>query len=327
MKICFIYRKNTKNGQSIENVFNTVIEELNENNSIEIIYYDNNIFLFIIQVLKTNAKIFHITGDINFLSIFTRILNKKTILTIHDIGYFKNLKGIKKTVYFIFWIQLPILFAHIVTSISNYTINDIDEVLLFKKNKIKLIYNPLQNNFKFYPKIFNYKKPIILIVGTAIHKNIEITINAVKGLNCELHIIGKLSNFQKEQLKITGIKYINKYNLNDEELLNCYKSSDILSFQSKHEGFGLPVIEAQAVGRLVLCSKYCSIPEIASNGAIYCNADDVNDIKEKLNFIFDSRNKNLIDKLIQNGLYNIKKFNAKIIANHYLSFYINLISN
>ena len=327
MKICFIYRKKNKNGQSIENVFNTVTEELNENNSIEIIYYDNNIFLFIINILKTNAQIIHITGDINFLSIFTRILNKKTILTIHDIGHFKNLKGLKKIVYFIFWIQLPILFSNIVTSISKYTINDIDKILLFKKNKIKLVYNPLQKNFKFFPKLFNYTKPIILIVGTAIHKNIEVTINAVKGLNCELLIIGKLSNFQKVQLRTAGIKYINKYNLNDEELLNCYKSSDILSFQSKHEGFGLPIIEAQAVGRLVLCSKYCSIPEIASNGAIYCNADDINDIKEKLNFIFDSQNKHFIDKLIQNGLINVKNFNSKIIANNYLSFYHNLLSN
>ena len=85
------------------------------------------------------------------------------------------------------------------------------------------------------------------------------------------------------------------------ELLNFYIKSDILSFQSKHEGFGLPIIEAQALGRLVLCSKCCSIPEIAANGAVYCNADDLNDLKEKFNFVLNIKNANFVNKIIENG--------------------------
>ena len=78
MKITYIYRKKNKNGQSIENVFNTIINQLEENNTIDIIYYENNLFNFIVKILRSKSEIFHITGDINFLSIFTRIFNKKT---------------------------------------------------------------------------------------------------------------------------------------------------------------------------------------------------------------------------------------------------------
>jgi glycosyltransferase involved in cell wall biosynthesis len=326
LKITYIYRKKNKNGQSIENVFNTIINQLEKYNTIDIIYYENNLFNFIVKILRSKSDIFHITGDINFLSIFTRIFNKKTITTIHDLGHYKNLTGIKKLTYFIFWIQLPILFSHIITSISKYTIDDITNISKFKKNKIKLVYNPLQSGFIYHPKELNYSKPVILIVGTEIHKNILATINALKGINCELHIIGKLSNIQIEQLKISGIQYKNKYNIDNAELLNFYINSDILSFQSKHEGFGLPIIEAQALGRLVLCSKCCSIPEIAANGAVYCNADDLNDLKEKFNFVLNIKNANFVNKIIENGLNNSKNYNAKIISENYYNLYNNVLN-
>ena len=205
MNITFIFRKKTKEGKSIEIVFYTIISKLyaiNPEVKINYIYYNNSVYHLIKEILRSKSEIFHITGDINFLSIFTRMLNKKTIITIHDIGHYKNLTGIKKIIYFLFWIQLPIFFSHIVTSISKYTIDDINKNLIFKKNQIKLVYNPLQNGFIYHPKEFNYCKPIILIVGTEIHKNISATINAVKGINCELLIIGKLSNVQIEQLNI-----------------------------------------------------------------------------------------------------------------------------
>ena len=68
-----------------------------------------------------------------------------------------------------------------------------------------------------------HSAPIISRMGsTEIHKNILATINALKGINCELHIIGKLSNIQIEQLKISGIQYKNKYNIDNAELLNFY---------------------------------------------------------------------------------------------------------
>lgn len=52
----------------------------------------------------------------------------------------------------------------------------------------------------------------------------------------------------------------------DEDLLNLYNSCDCFVFPSYYEGFGIPILEAMACGRAVVCANTSSIPEVA-NGA------------------------------------------------------------
>ncbi len=59
------------------------------------------------------------------------------------------------------------------------------------------------------------------------------------------------------------------------ELLEAlYNGAMALLFPSRFEGFGWPIIEAQACGCPVICSDMDPLPEVAGNAAIRCNADD-----------------------------------------------------
>ena len=60
------------------------------------------------------------------------------------------------------------------------------------KDKIHIIYNPLDTNYNYKFKLFNEGCPIILHIGTAENKNLERLIPALKGINCELHIVGNI---------------------------------------------------------------------------------------------------------------------------------------
>lgn len=60
--------------------------------------------------------------------------------------------------------------------------------------------------------------------------------------------------------------------LSDESLLNEYLGARVLVFPSLHEGFGLPVAEAMAVGCPVLCGHHSSLVEVAGG---YCGTFDV----------------------------------------------------
>lgn len=53
----------------------------------------------------------------------------------------------------------------------------------------------------------------------------------------------------------------------DADLPALYNLADLFAFPSHYEGFGLPVLEALACGRPVLCTDTSSLPEIAGDAA------------------------------------------------------------
>jgi glycosyltransferase involved in cell wall biosynthesis len=64
----------------------------------------------------------------------------------------------------------------------------------------------------------------------------------------------------------------------DPELAALYQSCLGLIFPSLYEGFGLPVLEAMALGAPVLCSNIASLPQIAGDAAVYFDPRDPSEI-------------------------------------------------
>jgi glycosyltransferase involved in cell wall biosynthesis len=54
----------------------------------------------------------------------------------------------------------------------------------------------------------------------------------------------------------------------DDELVNFYAACDLFVFPSFYEGFGLPILEAMACGRAVVCSGSTAMPEVANAAAL-----------------------------------------------------------
>ena len=56
--------------------------------------------------------------------------------------------------------------------------------------------------------------------------------------------------------------------VSDQDLLHLYNACDLFVFPSFYEGFGLPVLEAMACGRAVVCSNTSAMPEVVDGAAI-----------------------------------------------------------
>jgi len=308
---------------SVENIFADVRENLPNlvNSELHVVRYFSkgivNRILIVLEVFFAQGQINHFTGDILFAGILTK--KKRNIQTILDLYFLHNSKGIKRKILKLLWLDLPILRASYVTCISQATKDDILKLTNVEANRIFVIPIALGSVFKYEVRNYNYHRPTLLQIGSAPNKNVERIIEAVDGLNIKLIILGKHEEKYEKKLLQHNIDYKYISNLNSEEMKNLYKVVDILIFPSLFEGFGMPIIEAQAMGTPVLTSNLSSMPEVSGDGALFVNPYSVNDIKEGIvKLIEDSSYRS---KLIENGFRNCQRFNSKEIANQYYELY------
>ena len=69
-----------------------------------------------------------------------------------------------------------------------------------------------------------------------------------------------------------NVKHLGR--VNDDDLAYLYRRALCLVFPSKTEGFGLPVLEAMALGCPVISSDAASLPEVCGEAALYASPDD-----------------------------------------------------
>jgi glycosyltransferase involved in cell wall biosynthesis len=83
-------------------------------------------------------------------------------------------------------------------------------------------------------------------------------------------------------------------------------------FPSLHEGFGLPVLEAQACGCPVITSTTSSLSEVAGDGALLVDPQDAADIANAMERI--ATEPGLRDELIERGFANTRRFSWEACA-------------
>ncbi len=260
----------------------------------------------------------HITGDIHFIATF--LAKKKTILTIHDCGFLKRISGIKFKVVKFFWYTLPAKKAQIITVNSNATKQDLLNYIDFPENRIKVIYIFVPEVHQPSIKEFNKEKPLILQIGTAENKNIKRVAQALKGVSCKYLILGHLDRDTISVLNQNEIDFENiDKKISDTEVADLYQKCDIVSFVSTLEGFGMPIVEANATGRVVVTSNIASMPEIGADAVEFVNPFDIESIKN--GFLKVINNNIHREKLIRNGFENVKRFEQTKIANEYYDLY------
>ncbi len=327
IKVVYFFRKPFTDYFSIEELFGNIQEGLPK----FIDYHNYHLkrkskgfidrLMSTLEVINKQGDINHITGDVHFIATFMK--KKRTVLTIHDLEVLKRLTGIARKVIKYFWFTLPSKNVRYITVISEFTKQELLKQINIDPEKVMVIHNCISLDITPSEKKFNVEKPNILHIGTAHNKNLERLIEAIAGLPVELTIMGHLRTHQVELLSKHKIEYNNYYNLPYSEVIQRYREADIVSFVSLYEGFGLPIIEANAIGRPVITSNRTSMPEVAGNAAIIVDPEKTSEIRksiEKLIVDQDIRN-----DLVEKGFLNIKRFSPESIGLQYANLYQSMI--
>ena len=328
MRVLYIYR-HPNLGYSIGKAFYPIEKEIKKYAEVDSIclpipnyslkgLYTN--IKYVYKCLKNNKyDIIHITGTEHYLIPF--LLSKKVVVTVHDLGRLFNLKGVHR---FRYWLmQVAVLkFANAITCISSKTFHEIHKNISIGKSRILIVPNSIDRKYTFCPKEFNSDCPTILHIGTKPNKNLGRSIIALKDVKCKLRIVGKVSESDIVLLQNNKIEYSVVSNLSNDEILQEYRNADIINFPSYYEGFGMPIIEGQATGRLVVTSNIEPMASVAGGGAILCNPYDIESIRcAYLKAIQDS---NYREGIIKKGMVNVKKYRVGDITEKYYNLYKSL---
>lgn len=318
--IVFIYRPKYRNEHSIENVFDTICLGLERRGYNVIKYYlGKNLIRSIIELHNLRADHYHITGECYYISLF--LPNRNTTLTLHDIAFFKKVKMTPKVfIKGLIWLFLPLNYLKKFSVISDIVKKETIENIYIAENKILVIPNPLSMKIDKSPKEYNNYNLKILQIGTGDHKNLIGLIEATKNMsNVSLIIVGNPDENLVALMRSYNINFELYFRISKTELLELYKLCDIVYFASLHEGFGLPILEGQAIGRPVITSNIPPMNDVAGKGAFLVDPNNYSQIEATIRKIstFDKSVLNVIDL----GFENVERFNLESILDKYQALF------
>ncbi|GAB5559643.1 MAG: hypothetical protein SynsKO_12900 [Synoicihabitans sp.] len=107
-------------------------------------------------------------------------------------------------------------------------------------------------------------------------------------------------------------------NPDNSELEFLYNKAEVLLFPSFAEGFGWPVIEAQACGCPVITSNTTSLPEVAGESGLLFSPTDFRGMATALRRLEDATHR---DSVVKSGYRNAQRFATTEMIENYRSIY------
>lgn len=267
---------------------------------------------------------------------------RRSFVTVHDLGqvYFPGAHSPLQRAYHHWSVWWSARAASYILADSEATRDDLSRLFRVAPKKIRVVY-PAYDKQLYQPirdaavierikAKYRIGEDYILTIGT-IHprKNYARLIEAFERLeirDLRLVIVGKrgwlynsiFARMQSPNLQ-SLMSFLDYVPASDLPALIC--GARVFVFPSLHEGFGLPVLEAQACGTPVACSMTSSLPEAAGDAALFFDPLDVDAIGSAVQRALTDDA--LRAKLIARGFDNIKRFSWEVSARQVLHVFEN----
>ncbi len=287
-------------------------------------------------LIKAKLDVFH-----SPISSLPLTYTRKSVITVHDLAIYKNPSWFPSQI-----ISTKLLVpqslrkADKILAVSNSTKKDLQEMFNVSSKKIKVIYegasiNKISVKNKKLDSLSRFKlgPKYILYIGTLMpRKNIITLIRAYKrllqiepGFSEYQLILAGAKGFKHEvifdEIKTLKLKKQVKYlgYVTHNQKMELIKKATCFTFPSSYEGFGLPVLEAMALGTPVITSNVSSLPEVAGKAALLVDPEKELEIAKALKKLLSD--KKLQARLSKAGKKQAENFTWEICAKETIKLY------
>lgn len=221
-----------------------------------------------------------------------------------------------------------------IISVSEFSKQEIVRFFPIDPDKISVIHlgTNFPNNTNNSQVAVSTDFPYLLYVGKrGLYKNFDTFFKAIQPVlkrHPDLHLIcaggGIFSAEEQMAFQNANVNHRVHYRpITDDNLFRLYQHAEAFVFPSLNEGFGIPVLEAFSAGCPVIVSDRSSLPEVASNAAVYFDPENQDSIASAVEQV-------LIDNALRNdlrqkGTERLKDFSCEKTAQKTLAVYQSLL--
>jgi glycosyltransferase involved in cell wall biosynthesis len=256
------------------------------------------------------------------------IMRSDQIICIHDANIFKMPDSFSFAFRNAYRVLHPMLARRglKITTVSNFAADELAEFLPVRRQDVSVMPNGHEHAFRWRPESsdifdrFPVRRPFILLLGNrAKHKNASLILNLAGDLDrmgLDLIVAGSSAGIFTETHSISASNIRTVGFVSDDDLAALFSKAMCLAFPSITEGFGLPVVEAMALGCPVVSSNASCLPEICGEAALLASPHDP--AAWLAHFGALSASQDLRSELSARGRLQVKLFSWETSARNYL---------
>ena len=256
------------------------------------------------------------------------LLSNRQIVCIHDTNVI-NCPDSYSTAFRIAYRALLPLFARRaagLTTVSHFSAGEIARHFGVPRERITVLHNGHEHVHRWNAEKSDVlqrcglDRPFVLTIGSrAKHKNLGLLLKLAASLNeLNLDLVvagggGRIFSDSEEAIP-ANVRILG--HVSDDDLARLLSTCLCLAFPSLTEGFGLPVVEALAVGCPVVSSSAASMPEVCGDAALLAPPDDPSAWLTKFKLL--SGSKAIQAELREKGPVQARRFSWQRSAAGYL---------